>query len=165
MAIKRKGIKEPAPPPQPLRLPKNALEKLNIGQSFAEYDPALQDPQVYVQTPAINAALDSSSGKYFFVGRRGTGKTALRTYCLEQGNRTQVIVPEIFAPTSTVFELALLEDTHRGPFRSLVSVFKRTLIDELLILWAGTHGSLAELPEVLSEELSSVAQTTSILEH
>lgn len=159
MARKRKTDKEPAPVgPQPLRLPKNAVERLNIGQSFAEYDPALRDPQVYVRTPAINAALDAASGKYFFVGRRGTGKTALRTYCLDQGSRTRVIVPEIFSPTSMVFELDLLENTHKGPFRSLVSVFKRTLIDELLILWSNTHGSHTELPAIFSEELSGVCQ-------
>lgn len=159
MARKRNADRESAPAgSQPLRLPRNAIERLNVGQSFAEYDPALLDSQVYVRTPAINAALDPASGKYFFVGRRGTGKTALRTYCLEQNRRTQVIVPELFSPTSMIFELDLLENTQKGPFRSLVSVFKRTLVDELLILWSDTHGSYAELPEILSEELSGTSQ-------
>lgn len=97
MVRKRKPAGESAPTgPQPIRLPKNAIERLNIGQSFAENDSALLDSQVYVRTPAISAALDPASGKYFFVGRRGTGKTALRTYCLEQNRRTQVIIPELF---------------------------------------------------------------------
>lgn len=159
MVRKRRPAGESAPTgPQSIRLPKNAIERLNIGQSFAENDSALLDSQVYVRTPAISAALDPASGKYFFVGRRGTGKTALRTYCLEQNRRTQVIVPELFSPTSTVFELDLLENSQKGPFRTLVSVFKRTLIDELLILWSSTHGSYAELPEILSEELSGACQ-------
>jgi hypothetical protein len=40
----------------------------------------------------------------------------------------------------------------------LVSVFKRTLVDELLILWLETHGSYTELSPVLSDELSTVFQ-------
>jgi hypothetical protein len=154
----RRSVNSPASPSPPtLHLPKNALERLNLGQSFAEYDPALLDPTVYVRTPAISAALDHTSGKYFFVGRRGTGKTALRTYCATQGH-TRVIVPGIFSPASKIFELDLLQDTKKGPFRTLVSVFKRTLIDELLLLWAETHTSYLELPDSLSAELSGTCQ-------
>lgn len=137
-----------------LRLPKGALARINVGQSFAENDLALLDTTVFVRTPAINAALDPSSGKYFFVGRRGTGKTALRRYCTVQGGRTRVIVPELFSPSSMVFDLELLRDTKKGPFRTLVSVFKRTLIDELLILWSETHEGNLHLPEILTAELA-----------
>lgn len=144
----------PTPPEPPsVRLPKNALTRLNIGQSFAEYDPAILDPYVYVQTPAIRAALNPESGKYFFIGRRGTGKTALRTYCQSKGGHVSVIVPEIFSPFSTVFNLDLLSSSRKGPFRSLVSVLKRTLIDELLILWHESH-SYSDLPEELIAELA-----------
>jgi hypothetical protein len=139
-------------------LPKGTLARLNVGQSFAEYDPALLDPTVYVRTPAINAALDPSGGKFFFVGRRGTGKTALRTYCATQTGRTRVIVPEIFSPSSIIFDLDLLENAKRGPFRTLVSVFKRTLIDELLLLWSELHGPHIELPEALAAERSGPCQ-------
>ncbi len=143
----------PADPPG-VRLPRNALARLNIGQSFAEYDdPALSDPYVYVQTPAISSATDPDSGKYFFVGRRGTGKTALRIYCEEQLRHSRVIVPEIFSPTSAIFELDLFDSTKKGPFRSLVSVMKRTLIDELLLLWEESH-SRRDLPKDLGEELN-----------
>jgi hypothetical protein len=134
-------------------LPKNALTRLNIGQSFAENDPAILDSYVYVQTPAIRAALNPESGKYFFIGRRGTGKTALRTYCQSKGGHVTVIVPEIFSPFSTVFNLDLLSSSRKGPFRSLVSVLKRTLIDELLILWRESH-SYSELTEELTAELA-----------
>lgn len=147
----------PSEPPG-VRLPKGVLARLNIGQSFAEYDdPALQDPYVYVQTPAINAALNPNSGKFFFVGRRGTGKTALRTYCLAQGRHVSVIVPEIFAPSSEIFDLDLLGNAKKGPFRSLVSAMKRTLIDELLILWAEAH-SRSDLPDELVAELDGPCQ-------
>jgi hypothetical protein len=136
-----------------VHLPRGVLARLNVGQSFAEYDPALLDSYVYVDTPAINAALNPESGKFFFVGRRGTGKTALRTYCLSQGQHFGVIVPEIFAPSSAIFDLQALSNSRRGPFRTLVSAFKRTLIDELLILWTGNH-SVSDLPEELAEELN-----------
>lgn len=139
-------------------LPRGILARLNVGQSFAEYDPALGDPNVYVRTPAINAALDSSSGKYFFVGRRGTGKTALRRYCISQGGESRVIVPEIFSPASMIFDLELLKDPNKGPFRTLVSVFKRTLIDELLLLWAEVHDGTSDLPESLAAELAGPCQ-------
>lgn len=153
--VPRRNIEAvPTPSGSPgVRLPKNALARLNIGQSFAEYDPAILDPYVYVQTPAINAAINPESGKYFFIGRRGTGKTALRTYCKAQSRHVKVIVPEIFSPFSTVFNLDLLSSSRKGPFRSLVSVLKRTLIDELLILWHESH-SYSELPEDLVAELA-----------
>jgi hypothetical protein len=142
----------PSAPPG-VSLPRGVLARLNIGQSFAEYDPALLDPYVYVQTPAIDAALNPDSGKFFFVGRRGTGKTAMRTYCLAQGHHVGVIVPEIFSPSSEIFDLNLLSNTKKGPFRSLVSVLKRTLVDELLILWAENH-SQTDVPEALAAELN-----------
>lgn len=79
------------------RLPRNALTRLSVGLSFAENDAALRDDNVYVMTPAINAATNPDSAKFFFVGRRGTGKTALRTYCERELRRSRVIVPEIFS--------------------------------------------------------------------
>jgi len=41
-----------APTTTTLKIPKGALAKIKIGQSFAEYDPTLLDPYVYVHTPA-----------------------------------------------------------------------------------------------------------------
>lgn len=149
---KKERTTTPSAPPG-VTLPRNVLSRVNLGQSFAENDPALSDPYVYVQTLAISAALNPNSGKFFFIGRRGTGKTALRTYCETQGTHVSVIVPEIFAPSSAAFDLDLLTNTKKGPFRSLVSVFKRTLIDELLILWSEAH-SRSDLPEELATELN-----------
>jgi hypothetical protein len=146
----------PSAPPG-VSLPRNVLSRVNLGQSFAEYDPALQDPYVYVQTPAINAALNPNSGKFFFIGRRGTGKTALRTCCEAQGSHVSVVVPEIFAPSSAAFDLDLLTNTKKGPFRSLVSIFKRTLVDEVLILWCKAH-SRSDLPDQLATEMNGPCQ-------
>jgi hypothetical protein len=86
------------------------------------------------------------------VGRRGTGKTALRTYCERELRHSRVVVPEIFSPSSEIFDLELLASTRRGPFQSLVSAMKRTLIDELLILWAEAN-SRADLPDGLKIEM------------
>lgn len=61
----------------PARLPKDALKKLNIGQSFAEYDIIRDKAAVVVDTPAMRSALDRDRSKCFFIGRRGTGKTAI----------------------------------------------------------------------------------------
>lgn len=63
-----------------IRLSKDVLARIDIGQSFAEYDLICTKPEAFVKTPAINAALDSSHSKCFFVGRRGTGKTAITYY-------------------------------------------------------------------------------------
>ena len=49
----------------------------NLGQAFAQYDEILLKPGVLVRTAAVEAALDPSRYRLFFVGRRGTGKTAI----------------------------------------------------------------------------------------
>ena len=66
--------------PVKVTLPKDALTRINLGNSFAEYDQLLSKKEVFVQTPCIDAALDPSRSKSFFVGRRGTGKTAITLY-------------------------------------------------------------------------------------
>src|SRR5262245_41622143 len=70
--------------PQAFVLPKDALARINLGQTFAENDKILLLPNVFVKTPASQAALEPSRSKCFFVGRRGTGKTAISTYLTSQ---------------------------------------------------------------------------------
>jgi hypothetical protein len=130
------------------------MQRLNVGQSFAEYDHALDDQSVFVHTPAFNAALDPQSGKFFFVGRRGTGKTALRTYCELYGSQARVLIPEIFSPASAVFDLQQFENPKAGPFRGLVSAFKRALLGEILLLWRQQHTTYADLSPAISDELA-----------
>jgi hypothetical protein len=138
------------------RLPKGGVDRLSVGQSFAEYDPALRDPEIYVHTPAYAAASDSASGKYFYVGRRGTGKTALRRYCNERLDHTIVLVPEIFSPSSSLLELDLFQNSAKRPFRSLVSAFRRALQDEILVKWFRTNSNRhLDVSDVIYEELDS----------
>ncbi|WP_158920408.1 P-loop ATPase, Sll1717 family [Streptomyces sp. NBRC 109706] len=137
------------------KLPKQAIRRIKIGQSFAEYDRSLDDPSIYVHTPALAAAEDPESSKFFFVGRRGTGKTAIRKYASLMGESVKVIVPEIFSPSSTLQDLELFTNVRQRPFRSLVSAFRRSLQIELLRLWAeaqpGHHGTPAKITRELDE--------------
>ncbi|MEU5734287.1 hypothetical protein ABZ797_36080 [Streptomyces antimycoticus] len=143
-----------AVPQAALKLPKGAIRRINIGQSFAEYDAALSDPAVFVHTPALSSAQDPESGKVFFVGRRGTGKTAIRKYCDRNGDYTRVIIPEIFSPSSTLQEIDLLKNTKRRPFQSLVSAFRRALQVEILSIWRDANPSF-QAPNDLLDELES----------
>lgn len=147
------------PPAEGNRLPKNAIRRVNLGQSFAEYDDSLDDPSIYVHTPALAAAQDPHSGKVFFVGRRGTGKTAIRKYCSQNSESARVIVPEIFSPSSTLHEVALFENVKQRPFRSLVSAFRRALQIELLNIWSDEHPARHDLPRVVEAELETHGST------
>ncbi|MFJ6464716.1 P-loop ATPase, Sll1717 family [Streptomyces sp. NPDC091387] len=141
-----------------MKIPKGSINRIKIGQSFAEYDAALEDPKIYVHTPALASAQDTESGKVFFVGRRGTGKTAIRKYCSLNSDRTRVIVPEIFSPSSTLQEIDLLANTKQRPFRSLVSAFRRALQIEILSMWKDGHPGFHEVPKVIAEEIESYAE-------
>src|SRR5581483_7251423 len=66
--------------PQTYNLPKNTLSRIVLAHSFAEYDPILPKQGVFVETPAARAAADGSLGKCIFVGRRGSGKTAINLH-------------------------------------------------------------------------------------
>src|SRR4051812_13948517 len=104
-----------------INLPKEALGRINLGQSFAEYDKVLTQPGVFVRTPAVSAALDPSRSKCFFVGRRGTGKTAI-TYYLTTTRKTAIqLFPQVFTSLGVNFHLEDLRDTRQRPFRALVS--------------------------------------------
>lgn len=138
---------------QTVRLPKDAVRRINLGQSFAEYDSALLDETVYVHTPALAASRDKSTGKIFFVGRRGTGKTAVRRYCAEGSLHTRVIVPAIFSPSSTITDLTTAYNMRQKPFQSLVSAFRRALQVELLLMYQESHPAKTEFPRLVLEEL------------
>ncbi|WP_432458005.1 P-loop ATPase, Sll1717 family [Cellulomonas iranensis] len=131
---------------------------MNIGQSFAEYDSALADDTVYVHTPALSAAQDPASGKVFFVGRRGTGKTAIRRHCGEGSKHTRIVVPEIFSPSSKISENIGAEYSRRRPFQSLVSAFRRSLQVELLLVFLEAHPARTELPRVLLDEVDELGE-------
>lgn len=122
------------------RLPKDALSRINLGQSFAEYDRILRKPDVFVITPALLSATDPSKGKLFYVGRRGTGKTAITVYLNTKfGENTIQILPELFAYIGKDLNVEELRDTRQRPFKSLVTCFKRALLDEVLSNWFSEH--------------------------
>ncbi|WP_280330778.1 P-loop ATPase, Sll1717 family [Nocardia wallacei] len=152
MSESTQGIAQNTP-----KLPRDAIRKINIGQSFAEYDAALDDPSIYVHTPALAAASDPASGKVFFVGRRGTGKTAIRRYCEINGGETKVIVPEIFSPSSTLQEVEILKNMKQKPFRSLVSAFRRALQIEVVSIWMESYTSRVMIPLEVQQELDVFA--------
>lgn len=116
---------------KPQQLPKNAIERINLGQSFAEYDKLLTRPGVMVQTPAITAALDADRSKCFFVGRRGTGKTAItRIVNTRLPKRSVCLIPQVIVPQSMSLSLEDFRDSRQRPFKSLVACFRRALQDE-----------------------------------
>jgi hypothetical protein len=118
------------------KLPKGSLKKLTLGQSFAEYDKVLEKSNVFVETPAIRAALDLERSKCFFVGRRGTGKTAITFYLQnKQPNSTVLVLPELLTPIQDYFTAELMSDIHQRPFKSLVASFKRAMLDEVISGW------------------------------
>jgi len=120
-----------------VQLPRGTLAKVSLGQSFAEYDKLLSKPNVFVDTPAIQAALDPQKSKCFFVGRRGTGKTAITYYVTQKrGKASALILPQIFAPLGNYLTSADVCDPRQREFKSLVVCFKRSLADEVVREWA-----------------------------
>lgn len=114
------------------QLPKDALSRINLGQSFAEYDRLLEHSGIFVVTPAIQSALDPSRSKCFFVGRRGTGKTAITCYLKNKKQHVIQIHPQVFTSFSTMSESIDFSDTRQRPVQSLVAGFRRALIDEVI---------------------------------
>jgi hypothetical protein len=119
-----------------LKLPKGTLKRLTLGQSFAEYDLVLEKSNVFVETPAARAALDAGRPKLFFVGRRGTGKTALTLYLeAKDVKNTILVLPQLLTPIEDYFSIEVMSDTHQRPFKSLVASFKRAMLDEVVCGW------------------------------
>jgi Cdc6-like AAA superfamily ATPase len=116
-------------------LPKDALKRADLGSSFAEYDLVRKNPDLFVETSAIRAAVDAESSKSIFVGRRGTGKTAV-TYFLDQldPKATVVLLPQIFSIVDN-FIGGEVSDVQQRPFKTLVNSVKRALLDETVANW------------------------------
>lgn len=135
-----------------VQLPKDALRRVNLGQSFAEYDRVLT-PQVFVKTPAVEAVTQASRSKCFFVGRRGTGKTAITYYLGNLSKWAFQLHPQSIKPLNIPHNLDDLRDTRQRPFRSLVSCYRRALADEALSQWTKKgQASISTLPSALTRE-------------
>ncbi len=141
-----------ASPAARVHLPKDALSRIELGHSFAEYDPTLLKPGVFVVTPQIALAAKDGAA-CFFVGRRGTGKTAM-TYYLAMNSLTAVqLHPQIFALQTVKIDAKACRDTRQRPFRSLSYAFRRALLDELVREWLSRRlVKHTDLPTALSRE-------------
>jgi len=142
------------------KLPRGTLKKLTLGQSFAEYDKLLEKDNVYVETPALRAAVDGGQGKCFFVGRRGTGKTAITLYLERKfpGN-VMLLLPQLLVPIGRYFDdVEIMQNVHHQPFKSLVASFKRAMLDQVLRYWIqrGKFSYRANTPPNLSRERNYV---------
>lgn len=137
MAKKKKpGDRSHAPTQVPYALPRGSLNRIQLGHSFAEYDSNLAKPNVFVMTPALNTALQQPPPKCFYVGRRGTGKTAITLYLSAKFGRNVIpVLPQLFSSIDVPLDLDQLRDTRQRPFKSLTACFKRALLDEVLSQW------------------------------
>jgi hypothetical protein len=134
------------------RLPKDALQKITLGQPHAEHDRIRRDKSLLVRTPAVISALNSDRSKCFFVGRRGTGKTAI-TYFLELEHKNTIqINPDIFDTLGEQLDPEDLRNPRQRPFHSLVSCFHRAIVDEVFAHWI--EKGMVSYP-VLAAELTS----------
>ena len=120
----------------PFQLPKDALRKASVGQSFAEYDLIRLYPSLFVDTPAMRAAMDPNRPKSFFVGRRGTGKTAVTFYLQSRNSKnTILLIPQLLSAADQFIPTDWSPDVHQQPFKTLVCSFKRAILDEVLAVW------------------------------
>jgi len=116
--------------------PKDALQRVQIGQSFAEYDLVRDDPNIFVSTPASLVANQQDNNKCFFVGRRGSGKTAITYHILSKNRRAVSLVPQVFDLVKLPLAHEEFHDTRQRPFKSLVCAFERALLGEIAKHWA-----------------------------
>ncbi len=120
----------------PIQLPKKAFANARLGQSFAEHDLIRANPRLFVETPAIRAAQDPESGKIFFIGRRGTGKTAITFYLSSKYPRNTItLVPKLLSSADPFVSSQWDKRVHQKPFNTLVSSFERAILDEALAAW------------------------------
>lgn len=118
-----------------VNLPKKALERVQLGQAFAEYDLIRNDPDLFVTTPSTIAALNSDGQSCFFIGRRGAGKTAIVYEMQRRLKRTISITPQIFDLLELPLDHDEFRDTRQRPFKSLMHTMERALIDEVIRTW------------------------------
>jgi hypothetical protein len=120
----------------PFQLPKDAVRKASVGQSFAEYDLIRSYPGLFVETPAMRAASDPNRPKSFYVGRRGTGKTAITFFVQSKSSRnTILLIPQLLSAADEFIPPDWSPDVHQQPFKTLVCSFKRAILDEVVAVW------------------------------
>jgi hypothetical protein len=147
-------------PMPPYRLPKGTLSRVVLAHAFAEYDPILQKQGVFVETPAARAAEDPEQGKCIFVGRRGSGKTAINLHLSGKRERTSIqLNPKCLTSVRQSITVEKYADTRQRPFHVLVAVFKHALVLEAVNRWISL-GALSRhgLTDTLTREKNRIDQ-------
>lgn len=134
-------------------LPKDALQRIQLGKAFAEYDLIRTSPDLFVSTPATVAALSPDNTSCFFVGRRGSGKTAITYQMAKKNNRSITILPQIFDLLKLPLDFEEFHDTRQRPFKSLMHTMERALLGELIKAWVNDKKlRFEEGPDVIRRE-------------
>jgi len=120
----------------PNLISKQSFSKAKLGQSFAEHDLIRTNSKLFVETPAIRAAQDVDGGKTFFIGRRGTGKTAITFYLKNKyPKNTLLLIPKLLSSADAFVSFEWDERVRQKPFNTLVSCFVRAILDEAVLEW------------------------------
>ncbi|MGX5056763.1 P-loop ATPase, Sll1717 family [Enterobacter asburiae] len=140
-----------------VQLPKDALQRVQLGQSFAEYDIIRKSTELFVSTPATLAALNVDNTSCFFIGRRGAGKTAITIEVERRISKSITIVPQIFDLLKLPLQHEEFLDTRQRPFKSLMHSMERALIDEVIKAWNEKLGfDFSKAPESIRKERSLI---------
>jgi hypothetical protein len=142
----------------PFKLPKGTLTRISLAHSFAEYDPLLHKQGVFVETPAARAAADPTLGKCLFVGRRGSGKTAINLHLSANHKKNVVqLPPRCLTTLRQGITVEQFLDTRQRPFHALILTFKLALALEAVAHWIKV-GLLSKhnLPDAVNRERSRV---------
>ncbi len=117
-------------------LSKKSFSTAKLGQSFAEHDLIRANPTLFVETPAIRSARDVATGKCFYIGRRGTGKTAITFYVRDKYPKNSLIVlPKLLSSGDAFLSYDWDQRVNQKPFNTLVSSFVRAILDETVGEW------------------------------
>ncbi len=135
-----------------ITLPKDALRRVDMGKAFAEYDLIKTSAELFVSTPATLAALSRDNTSCFFVGRRGSGKTAITIELERKFPRTIKILPQIFDLLDLPLDHSAFRDTRQRPFKSLKYVVERALLGELVRQWTNDRKLDSNAQKLLSAE-------------
>jgi hypothetical protein len=136
-----------------VQLPRDAIKRVVLGQSFAEYDKLLDKEETFVLTPALRSAIDKSKTKCIYVGRRGTGKTAITRYLALKLANVVNLHPQSYVPFEKPLPIDKLLNTHQQYFKTIVSCYRRAISLEAVRDWLQRHIVKAHrLPDELNRE-------------
>jgi hypothetical protein len=117
-------------------LSRKSFGNAKLGQSFAEHDLIRTNPSLFVETPAIRSARDIDAGKTFYIGRRGTGKTAITFYLRDKfPKNTLILLPKLLSSADAFVSSDWDQRVRQKPFNTLVSSFVRAILDEAVAAW------------------------------